>query len=54
MSKDLTLRLPQAFKEWAESNDVELEFIEDWEPWYDCWISGYNNGRNDERQVKER
>lgn len=36
--------LANAFRVWAAANGVSLEYEDDWSPWWDCWLDGYNTG----------
>jgi len=34
------------FCQWAESEGVGLEQEDDWLPWWNCWVAGYNAAMN--------
>lgn len=41
----------EAFAMFAVSADIgnpTLEHYEDWQPWWECWLDGYNARRNDD------
>ena len=31
-----------AFEEFADCNGIELEYREDWQAWWDCFLAGVN------------
>jgi hypothetical protein len=41
--------LHEAFVEWAKENGVQMDYKEDWSPWYECWKNGYDQGRADQK-----
>ena len=34
------------FVEFAQANNIGLEHEVDWMPWWECWVDGFEKGRN--------
>lgn len=34
------------FVKWAEANGIDLEHVEDWGPWFECFQAGAEAERN--------
>lgn len=46
--------LHEKFIEWAEANGVSLEYREDYQAWYDCWLSGFEQGVIESKALVEK
>lgn len=41
LSEETRLELSNQFEAYAEDNSINMEYPEDWHPWWDCFFAGY-------------
>uniref|UniRef100_A0A6M3JQV4 Uncharacterized protein n=1 Tax=viral metagenome TaxID=1070528 RepID=A0A6M3JQV4_9ZZZZ len=49
--RDYRKPLHEAFVKWAMEVGINFEHNKYWDPWYECWKKGYDQGRADQNII---